>query len=364
MKGTLMAKESVSNCSMMATIHRSLFFILLIVAISAVALNGKSVRAQKIGAAEKAASGGDRSAESGHRYVDRYDPYWWDQDFHGLRRACWRCLHHGYPYDDCAKCCYFRHNFAPCCAAYPTPDRSNLTLDLRIIETGYFLPYPYINQQSGSMIVIPERNYPAAISQNDKGSNSTPKQSDLGEPIDSYNPRIMIYRAAQPPHTLNRMIRVAPEYSYDFDGVHRASLYFHLSSSPARIGMEGGFSTYLEPRQGKDLDSLFLGDFNLMFRVFQLDIEQIYLGFGMRYMFGDKAWAGVNLAVRADIFPRKPIMISIAGDFGSIGLTYLVHGKFDLGLSKKGWEPYLGFDLLKIGQVNFYGPVIGLRKWL
>jgi hypothetical protein len=229
----------------------------------------------------------------------------------------------------------------------------------------------------------PEESAPATVTVNPSPKPITPpspspSQTESNTPADDSSIQVRLEQVpdtssaiyyvnsiVKPPEGTSPLaFNLAPEYSYDFDGVHRPSLYYQLDVARLRMGIEGGFSVLLEPLSGGEIDVLYLGDINVLGRIVQLQEMQFYLGVGARYMVGEDTYGGFNGTARVNIYPGEPVAIVLVADGGNIGQTTFAHLRGDFGLSFKGWEPYVGFDFMRISPVNFYGPLVGIRKWL
>jgi hypothetical protein len=158
-------------------------------------------------------------------------------------------------------------------------------------------------------------------------------------------------------------LRVSGEYAYDLDGVHRpgAALLF---DSAWRFGFETGWAVYLEPLPGGRVDSLTFGDLNVFWRFAQDERAEFRLGLGVRLMIdADRVDAGINASYAMDVFPIRPLVISMVVDVGSLGETLVVHGRGSLGVMLSRLEVYAGYDIKLIDPVLFQGPMGGLRVW-
>ncbi len=157
-------------------------------------------------------------------------------------------------------------------------------------------------------------------------------------------------------------MRLALEYAGDLGGVHRPAGYFLLDTT-SRLGLESGWSHFVEVDCG-EVDTLTLGDVNVMFRFAQSEHVQFRMGLGPRFFMSQGVTAvGFNFAYGMDIFPVKPLTIGLHGDLGNAGYAGLAHGRVTLGVVLGPVELYAGWDALAIGKTRYHGPVGGVRGW-
>lgn len=157
--------------------------------------------------------------------------------------------------------------------------------------------------------------------------------------------------------------RFAIEDSNDFDGLNRLGGRL-LLEGPARLGLQANGTWLRETFDCGCTDDAFLGDANLVFRFAQNEWVQMRAGVGGR-LWTDRyqTCGGFNFTYGADFFPKKPLVISSQIDAGTLGRTGVFHVRSTAGWMLRGWEAYAGYDFLRIGSVNFQGPVLGLRFW-
>jgi hypothetical protein len=73
--------------------------------------------------------------------------------------------------------------------------------------------------------------------------------------------------------------------------------------------------------------------------------------------------SGFNYTLAIDVMPRPFIVISLSGDLGTLGHAFVVHGRATVGGRYKFLEVFAGWDLFRVGEVMFHGPISGLRLW-
>jgi hypothetical protein len=87
-------------------------------------------------------------------------------------------------------------------------------------------------------------------------------------------------------------------------------------------------------------------------------------GFGLRVLdVGTATHCGYNFSVAADVFPRKPFVLSLQLDAGEVGDASLFRARGTVGVLYRGVEVFAGYDYLNIGGVDLQGPLAGLRIW-
>jgi hypothetical protein len=162
--------------------------------------------------------------------------------------------------------------------------------------------------------------------------------------------------------------RLSLEEGTDFRGLNRAGGQLLLESN-SRLGIQTRWN-YLSERHD---DDMVLGDVNLVYRFAQNEVVQFRSGLGMRVMHsgrGGRTLAdrrqtdfGFNFTYGADLFPRKPWVLSGEFDAGSLGSAAVFHGRASAGVLLQRWEFFAGYDYQRIGSVDVQGPMVGLRFW-
>ena len=107
-----------------------------------------------------------------------------------------------------------------------------------------------------------------------------------------------------------------------------------------------------------------IGDVNVIFRFAQNEWGMMRTGLGLRVRTDHcDSDFGFNFHYGADFFPVNPVVVSSSVDLGNLGAAGVVHLRGTVGLTRKGWEIFGGYDWLRIGDVNLQGPMLGLRLW-
>jgi len=218
---------------------------------------------------------------------------------------------------------------------------------------GFFLRYPYQGGAPGRMTIVPPPPRPK-VARTAQARSVAAVEPARGGPPQPRRPLAGTQRYA---------IRLAAEYAYDVDRVHRPSLRLQLEL-PWRLGLASAWTHLLEPLPGGGLDRLTIGDANLTFRFAQSARAQFWVGLGARLMLDALGVdPGFSFTYGVDLFPRRPLVISAAVDLGNLGLAFVCHGRATVGAALGAVELYAGYDVLLVDPVLFHGPVAGLRVW-
>lgn len=161
--------------------------------------------------------------------------------------------------------------------------------------------------------------------------------------------------------------QIAAEGSYLYGGMWRSGFSARLGSP--RLDVDTQLSFYLEPAQR---DALYLGDTTLNFAPVALPGVVWRVGVGARYMTdarlpgsGPREYAaGWNFTTSLDVFPGRPFVISARVDRGMLYQTPVWRARGTVGLVRKRFELFAGYDHTQIEQVALGGPLLGLRAWL
>ena len=108
-----------------------------------------------------------------------------------------------------------------------------------------------------------------------------------------------------------------------------------------------------------------MGDTNLSVRFLSLSKIEMRAGLGVRWMgdHGDVA-AGFNATIGLDIIPQRNVFLSLIADLGTLGEATALHARSLVGARWRLFSVHLGYDLFRVGRVNFHGPVVGLGLWI
>jgi len=147
------------------------------------------------------------------------------------------------------------------------------------------------------------------------------------------------------------------------DQVERTGVAFLLEGKHG-FGVDFNWDSLTEELAAGEHDELHIGKLNFMYRLIESDRALVRAGIGVQWM-GDRfdADTGVNFSIQADLFPRRPYVVSGEVDFGTIGDAETLHAAGTAGLMLGRAELYGGYDYRRIGDVEIKGPMIGLRLW-
>ena len=200
---------------------------------------------------------------------------------------------------------------------------------------GYFPPYPYVDHRPGYLWFDHRFEYPRR--------HELPDREDLAN-LRSWSGRVSL------------------ENGNDFDGLNRFNGQLLLETT-CRFGLQTSWNYYHE-RIGGCTDQLLIGDANVVFRFAQHEQMQMRAGLGVRVL-NDQADTdfGFNFTYGADIYPAKPLVLSLSLDAGNLGSAGVFHGRATLGVIYSRWEIYGGYDYLRIGSAALQGPMAGMRFW-
>ena len=157
--------------------------------------------------------------------------------------------------------------------------------------------------------------------------------------------------------------RLSVEDGNDFSGVNRANGQLLLETASG-WGFLTSWNQFYERLNAGRSDELVIGDVNVIYSAGLTTDWSVRAGLGFRTLcdHGRSDW-GVNVHVGSDIFPVRPMVLSIATDFGNVGSAGVVHGRATIGVIQRGWELFGGYDVLCIGSTTLHGPLLGVRLW-
>jgi len=166
------------------------------------------------------------------------------------------------------------------------------------------------------------------------------------------------------PHWLS--VRARTEYGTDFSGLNWIGANLLIEGSP-RVGLECDFRNFQEELPGggpAQFDSAWLGDANLFFRFVQTEMVQMRSGIGINFLSDrQQTDVGFNFTYAGDLYPVKPWVISGEFDLGLLGDETLWHVRLSTGVTWKGIEAFIGYDMVDIGSFHTDSLVTGIRLW-
>jgi hypothetical protein len=156
---------------------------------------------------------------------------------------------------------------------------------------------------------------------------------------------------------------LSAEYGTDFDRIQRVGGRLMLDTT-SRFGLLTQWNWYHESLDQGHSDDTTIGDINLTYRFAQSERIQMHAGVGGRIMTDSHLTrGGFNFHYGADLFPAEPVVVSTSLDLGNLGDAFVVHGRATVGVTRKHWELFGGYDFLRVGSTNLQGPTAGLRIW-
>ncbi len=157
-------------------------------------------------------------------------------------------------------------------------------------------------------------------------------------------------------------VRFDIDYTNSFDRIDSFGGHFLLDTS-SRAGLNAAVSQ-LEERLPTGRDQLWLGDVNAVLRFAQSEWAEFRTGFGVNWLADSReANFGFNFNYEADIFPRKPWVISSTIDAGTLGFAALFRFRSTVGVVVRNVEVYTGYEYLDIERTHTNSLVAGLRFW-
>lgn len=157
--------------------------------------------------------------------------------------------------------------------------------------------------------------------------------------------------------------RARNDYGTNFSGTEWIGGNLLFETTP-RIGGETDFRYLQEELPSGGHDSLWLGDANLFWRFAQSDQTQMRAGVGFNWL-SDREHSdfGFNFTYAIDWYPVQPLLISAELDLGNLNEAWLFHIRTTAGVTWRGAEAFVGYDLYDIDHFQSPGMVAGVRLW-
>jgi hypothetical protein len=157
--------------------------------------------------------------------------------------------------------------------------------------------------------------------------------------------------------------RLRMEYADEFNDIERVSGHLLLSTR-SRFALDTETSYYQERHPGGTYDHLWLGDCNVTFRFAQGEHAQFRTGLGFNWLDDPiQTDFGFNFTYGADLFPRRPWVVSATLDWGTLGEAELFRFRTTGGVVLYGVEVYTGYEYLDIDSTQMNGLIGGVRIW-
>ena len=157
--------------------------------------------------------------------------------------------------------------------------------------------------------------------------------------------------------------RLRMEYADEFNDLTRVSGHLLLTTK-SRLGLDTETSYHEEQLSGGGRDDLWLGDCNIFFRFAQNEHAQFRTGLGFNWL-DDPVQTdfGFNFTYGADLFVRRPWVLSTTIDWGTLGEAELFRFRTTAGVIVHGVEVYTGYEYLDIDATHMNGIMGGVRIW-
>lgn len=137
-----------------------------------------------------------------------------------------------------------------------------------------------------------------------------------------------------------------------------------LVDTGSRFGLTASFVHLEERLPSGGHDALQLGDCNAVFRFAQNQYAEFRSGLGMNWLNDSHGTdLGFNFTYAADLYPRKPWVLSATIDGGTLGHAGLFRFRTTAGVVLHGIETYAGYEYTDIERTHWNGLVAGLRLW-
>ncbi|HEX2732183.1 MAG TPA: hypothetical protein VHM70_11270 [Polyangiaceae bacterium] len=228
----------------------------------------------------------------------------------------------------------------------------------------YFLPYPYAFGNRGNSLDLKLRPDLEASECSEPGYCS--ELSTVAVCIDStcYARPADGYATAPEQRQLRSMqLQLFADLGRDHDGLVRGTLGGVVSTTMG-LGLDTRWTYWVET-QPNETDSLWLGDVNLRWEFLQTRFLQLALGAGPRALVdgAGSSW-GANVTGALELYPVRPLVLRVEGDFGNLSRAVAYEGQASLGVELNRVELYAGASTLRIDGLNFDSLFAGVRAHL
>ena len=158
-------------------------------------------------------------------------------------------------------------------------------------------------------------------------------------------------------------VRLDVEYAETFNHLDSINGHF-LVETALRVGVAASMEHLEERLPGGGRDQLDIGNCNFVYRFAQNQWAEFRTGLGFNWM-NDAAGTdvGFNFTYAADLYPRKPWVLSAEIDSGTLGDTGLLQFRTTAGLVFHGVETYAGYEYTDIGRTHWNAVIAGVRLW-
>jgi hypothetical protein len=163
------------------------------------------------------------------------------------------------------------------------------------------------------------------------------------------------------PRTLAARLRF--EYADELNDLSRIGGHLLLSTA-SRFGLDTETSYLEEKLPGGGHDELWIGDCNVIYRFAQGERAMFRTGLGFNWLDDPiDTNFGFNFTYGADLFPRRPWVLSATIDWGTLDEAELFRFRATGGVIVHGVEVYTGYEYLDIDRMQTSGIIGGIRIW-
>jgi hypothetical protein len=157
--------------------------------------------------------------------------------------------------------------------------------------------------------------------------------------------------------------RLSVEYLETFDDLDVIGGRL-LVSTASRFGLDTQMDYFRETLRNGRHDQLWTGDCNLVFRFAQCDFAEFRAGLGFNWLSDPvRDDFGFNFTYGADVFPRRPWVISADLDWGTLGRAELFRFRTTIGVTVQRFEFYTGYEYTDIDRMHLNSLIGGVRVW-
>lgn len=137
-----------------------------------------------------------------------------------------------------------------------------------------------------------------------------------------------------------------------------------LWSGAHRFEVSGDLAGYLERNPDGSRDQLWIARAAVSLLFAQSEYAQFRTGLGTRWMpDGDTTHRGWQFLYGLDLYPLRPVVVSLQGDVGALGGAWVTSGRGTVGAVVDQLEIYLGYEGFWIDDVDLSSWMMGVRLW-